>query len=215
MRGFASLEPRAFTTSAVMAFALGLTVAGCQPEEGTPTAPRPSVQPDEVAAHGGEFCPKLLPIGDDPTGHGFGVEEAADRLPSLLTPEMAWTCRYDPIDARPAPGGGTTYEWVRQGKARSLDAPAIDELKEALGHLTLLKGERACPANLGRRWMIAYTHHGDLTGVVIDDYGCSDVRLTDEPFTTPPGSMDQEGSVGGTLGGGADLLDQLHLGRMR
>jgi hypothetical protein len=35
--------------------------------------------------------------------------------------------------------------------------------------------------------------------------------MTDEPFATSPGSLAQEGSVGGTLGGGADLLDGLNL----
>jgi hypothetical protein len=213
MRVFALPEPRTFTITAVVAMALGLMVAGCQPAERQSTAPRPAVQPDELAAHDGEVCPRYLPGGDDPGGHGFGVEAAAVEMPSLLTPEMAWTCRYDPVEAGPAPGGGTMFKWVRRGQARSLDRPTVRELEKALDHLSLLEGERACTADLGPRWMIVYTHEGDLTGVVVDDYGCRDVRLTDEPFTTPPGSLEQEESVGGTFGGGADLFDQLKVGR--
>jgi hypothetical protein len=56
-----------------------------------------------------------------------------------------------------------------------------------------------------------YTHDGDLTGVVIDDYGCRNVRLTDNPHTTPPGADDQDGTVGGVLNGGAAVLDALGL----
>lgn len=56
--------------------------------------------------------------------------------------------------------------------------------------------------------MIVYSHSGDLTGVVVDGYGCREVRLTDEPFHTPPGAPHQDGTVGGVLDGGAELLEQ-------
>ena len=61
--------------------------------------------------------------------------------------------------------------------------------------------------------MVAYSHDGDLTGVVVDDYGCRDVRLTDNPHTTPPGAFDQDGTVGGVLDGGAAVLDALGASR--
>ncbi|MBI2242410.1 MAG: hypothetical protein HYU55_00075 [Nocardioides sp.] len=111
-----------------------------------------------------------------------------------------------------APGGGARYSWDRTGPARLLDAATTEELADALDDLTLLEGEQACTADLGPRWMIVYDHGGDLTGVVVDDYGCRDVRLTDEPFATPPGAPGQEGTVEGILGGGADLLEGLGLG---
>jgi hypothetical protein len=61
--------------------------------------------------------------------------------------------------------------------------------------------------------MVVYSHHGDLTGVVVDDYGCRDVRLTANPHSTPAGAADQEGIVGGVLDGGAAILDTLGVGR--
>jgi hypothetical protein len=61
--------------------------------------------------------------------------------------------------------------------------------------------------------MVVYNHGGDLTGVVVDDYGCRDVRLTDNPHTTPPGADDQDGTVGGVLNGGGAILDALGVGR--
>lgn len=61
--------------------------------------------------------------------------------------------------------------------------------------------------------MVAYSHDGDLTGVVVDDYGCRDVRLTDNPHTTPPGADNQVGTVGGVLDDGTAILDALGMGR--
>jgi hypothetical protein len=70
-----------------------------------------------------------------------------------------------------------------------------------------------CNDDLGPRWMVAYSRDGDLTGVVVDDYGCRDIRLTDNPHTTPPGADDQDGTVGGVLDGEAAILEALGLGR--
>jgi len=70
-----------------------------------------------------------------------------------------------------------------------------------------------CNANLGSRFLISYAHEADLTGVVIDDYGCNEVRLTDNPFTTPPGQASQPGTVAGTLRGPDDLLDLVKASR--
>ena len=57
------------------------------------------------------------------------------------------------------------------------------------------------------------TSGGDLTGVVVDDYGCRDVRLSDDPHTTAPGADDQDGAVGGVLAGGTAILDAVGVGR--
>ncbi|MDP9443546.1 MAG: hypothetical protein M3P83_04015 [Actinomycetota bacterium] len=60
--------------------------------------------------------------------------------------------------------------------------------------------------------MLVYTHPGDLTGVVIDDYGCARIRLTDDPFQTAPGDSGQEGTVPGVLSGPPELLAAIKAG---
>ncbi len=189
-----------------------LAAGGCGTPWSTPTAADPPLHADEAASHAGEVCPTRLPVEDDPGGHGFGTESAAHELPSLLEPETAWVCRYDTVAAGRAPGGGTRYSWDRTGPAQRLDTASTSKLAGVLDQLTLLEGQQSCTADLGPRWMVVYDHAGDLTGVVVDDYGCHDVRLTDEPFSTPPGASGQEGTVEGILGGGADLLDRLGAG---
>jgi hypothetical protein len=54
--------------------------------------------------------------------------------------------------------------------------------------------------------MLVYTHLADLTGVVVDDYGCASVGLTDDPFKTAPGESDQVGTVPGVLSVPVGLL---------
>jgi hypothetical protein len=185
-------------------------VGGCG---STRVAAEPTVHASEMDAHDGEACPRQLPIGEDPSGHGFGMEDEADELPSLLAPEQAWVCRYDAVEAGHTANGGTTFEWVRGARVRDVDESTIRHLESALGRLGLFGGERTCTADLGPRWMIVYAHGGDLTGVVVDDYGCREVRLTSEPFTTPAGTSHKDGTVDGTLDGGANLLEQLGLRR--
>ena len=66
-----------------------------------------------------------------------------------------------------------------------------------------------CTADLGPRFVLVYRHGTDLTGVSVDDYGCNDVRLTDDPFTTVVGEASQGGAVRGVLRAEPELLDEL------
>jgi hypothetical protein len=81
--------------------ALGLAAAavlltGCTlPWFGTPVADSPVVRPGELAEAGNRPCPQRLPVGEDPSGHGFGTGETADERPALLEPQKAWVCQYD------------------------------------------------------------------------------------------------------------------------
>lgn len=165
------------------------------------TADPPTVRSNEFAEVDGQPCPTSLPIGDDPSGYGFGVEEPAQDLPNLLEPQEAWVCGYTQEDS-----GG----WDRLGEARPVPADDLPDLRAALGELALLDRDQACTADLGPRWMVVYAHDGDLTGVVVDDYGCRTVRLTDRPHETPPGAGGQEGTVSGILDGGRAVLAVLH-----
>jgi hypothetical protein len=191
---------------------LGLATAvvvltGCGPSSSdTPTANEPTVRPAELSDAGGRPCPKELPIGDDPSGHGFGIEEAANESPALLEPDGAWVCEYNTFEVGRTTNGGAIYGWRRTGQPEPLATAELPDLKAALDHLEPADRTGGCTDDLGPRWMVVYSHDGDLTGVVVDDYGCRDVRLTDNPHTTPPGADDQEGTVGGVLDGGAAIL---------
>ncbi|WP_162801986.1 hypothetical protein [Ornithinimicrobium murale] len=162
----------------------------------------------EVAEADGRPCPQELPIGDDPSGYGFGVEESAKKLPNLLEPQEAWVCGYyfmDHLD-------GSSAGWERVGQLEPVTADDLPDLRAALGDLALVGPVQPCTADAGPRWMVVYAHDGDLTGVVVDDFGCGSVRLTDNPHFTPPGEFDQDGTVGGVLDGGAAVLVALGLG---
>jgi hypothetical protein len=190
-----------------------LLLAGCDvPWSDTATANEPEVHPSELTEADGRPCPRELPIGEDPSGHGFGAEEVADELPTLLAPQEAWVCQFNSFDVGTTPDGAV-YGWRRAGHAEPVAAADLPDLKDALDELAPADHSGGCTADLGPRWMVVYSHAGDLTGVVIDDYGCRDVRLTDDPTTTPPGADGQVGTVGGVLDGGAAILDVLGLGR--
>ncbi|TQM96097.1 hypothetical protein FB476_0957 [Ornithinimicrobium humiphilum] len=199
-------DARRVTVTALAAVALALT--GCVvTTEGA--ADTPTVQPGELDEAGGNPCPEELPIGDDPSGHGFGVEHAAEELPELLEPQEAWVCRYDSEDRATTESGGVVMGWRRAAGPDAVAPETLPALGEALDGLALVPDDQACTADLGPRWMVVYSHDGDLTGVVVDDYGCRRVRLTDDPHHTPPGSDGQEGVVGGILDGGHAVLEAL------
>jgi hypothetical protein len=185
----------------------GLALTGCGTS--TTTADRPTVRPSELTDADGRPCPQELQIGDDPSGHGFGVEEPAKELPSLLEAQEAWVCGYNLVDHP----GGTSAGWERTGQPEPVAAGDLPDLQAALNDLALVEPGQNCTADLGPRWMVVYAHDGDLTGVVVDDYGCRHVRLTDNPHSTPPGADEQNGTAGGVLDGGRAVLDALGLGR--
>jgi hypothetical protein len=206
-------QQRTLRTSLGLAAVL-LGLAGCAfPWSGPSTADTPEVRPSELEAADGRPCPEELPIGGDPSGHGFGVGEAADELPSLLEPQEAWVCQYDSYDAGSTGNGGTVLGWRRNGDPVPVPTDDLPDLQESLDDLALVDRSRDCPADLGPRWMVVHSHDGDLTGVVVDDYGCREVRLTDDPHTTPPGADGQDGTVPGVLDGGTAVLEALGVGR--
>jgi hypothetical protein len=183
-----------------------LALAGCGDDVARPR----SGLVDELAAHSGQACPDQLPLGEDPDGYGFGTGEPADERPSLLTPDEAWVCRYDPTRIGSGPDGdGSTFRWQRDGMPQPVDSPHLAALTKHLDELKPADDARLCTDDLGSRWMLVFTHEGDLTGVVVDDYGCRSIRLTDEPFEVAPGDPGQEGTVPGVLSGPAQLLADL------
>lgn len=56
--------------------------------------------------------------------------------------------------------------------------------------------DRGCNTDLGPRWMLVLDQGSRSTAVVVDDFGCEDVRLT-------------VGTVSGVLAGPPQLVGQL------
>lgn len=196
-----------------VAFVLSVGVlAGCADSESSSGAVATTTGTgsfvDEVAAHDGRVCPRQLPHSEDADDQGFGTFQPAESTPSLPAPEKAWVCQYQPTETGPAPDGDRpSLTWVRYGEAHPVDSSQLPALQQSLNDLAPADEGQACNDDLGSRWMLAYSHSKDLTGVVVDDYGCQDIRLTDEPFTTVPGEATQSGTVPGVLTG--PLLNEL------
>ncbi|MEJ7795382.1 MAG: hypothetical protein WKF50_07510 [Nocardioides sp.] len=152
----------------------------------------------ELAAAGGEPCPDVLPRahGSD----GFGSSDPAPDSPDLPAADEGWVCRYQPENGKPGVDEKGSYvSWHREGQPVALDAAQLDNLIPALTPPDVQEGGRLCPADLGLRWLLVTSAGGDLTGLAIDDFGCSDVRLTDDPAEVEPGEATQPGLVPGTL----------------
>ena len=199
---------------AVVLLALAV-LSGCAQPETLPggSEGRSGHPVDEVAAHRGRPCPKKLPPASTES-YGFGVSDPADSAPALPVPEAAWVCRYDPRDSGPGPDGdGTTVGWVRHGAPRPVPSSRLPALEDQLRELVPAVADSVCTMDLGSRWMLVYSAGTDLTGVVVDDFGCQEVRLTDEPFRTVPGEATQPGTVPGVLTAPRALLTQLKAGR--
>ena len=205
-----SLRRRA--VAAITAVLGATSLAGCadsDPEQrATDTSSTGSA--DEVARHGGDVCPDRLPQGDEP-GYGFGTEQPAEASPALPAPESAWTCRYQPVDGGPGPDGqGTAMVWERKGEARPVSSTALPDMAQSLSRLAPPDtANQMCTQELGPRWMLVFATGQDLTGVVVDGFGCRSVRLTDDPFETEPGASKQEGVVPGVLMAPPSLLEDL------
>lgn len=186
--------------------ALGL-LSGCSDGAADRAVDPPADRPDELAAHDGEVCPTELPEAGDE--HGFGTREPAGSAPTLATPDQAWVCVYDGTDVAGEGADGASYAWVRREEAAAVPDADLPDLAADLDALEPAPDDRMCTADLGPRWMLVTAVDGDLTGVVVDGFGCREVRLTDEPFTTVPGEASASGTVPGVLTGPDGLLPAL------
>jgi hypothetical protein len=170
---------------------------------GDETSPGPSETPsvastDELAEHGGP-CPVRLPFPDDDSGHGFGSSTPATADPSFRTPDSAWICQYG-NEIVGTSDAGTVLEWTLDDSVRRLDDARLGPVDASLEDITSVHpGNRVCTAELGPRWLLVTATGGDLTGVLVDGYGCQEIRLTDDPFVTSAGDPQAGGTVPGVL----------------
>jgi len=200
------MDRRAFSTMLGLLVAVGWSTQSCG---GHVQAASPARHPtDELTRHGGMFCPETLPRAPRAT-YGFGTEQDATAAPTLWKPQRAWLCRYVSRNVAPRSSNGAWLEWERLGAPQRLDDQELEAFSTAIARLEVPKRDRACTDDLGPRYLVSYSYKEDLTGVVIDDYGCSDIRLTDDPFINVPGDPSQPGTVKGVLTGPSALLHDL------
>ncbi len=200
---------RRWAQASVVAVALSAGfLSGCGGDDDPePTAVDTTV--DELSAHDGAVCPDELPQAEG-VDTGLGGDAPAGEAPTLPGIEDAWVCQYAANEKDPGPeGNGDPWTWVLEGEATPVGAGQIPDLQAGLKGLAPPAEHQMCTADLGPRWLLVYTNGGDLTGAVIDDFGCQSVRLTDEPFETVPGSSTADGIVPGSLTAPAGLLDQI------
>lgn len=155
-------------------------------------------------------CPETLAQASRES-YGFGTSRPASGAPSLPEPEEAWVCQYHSADVSEPGSNGAWVEWRVNGDPRRLD----DEIRAALASdLAGLRPpepepEHACSGEGGPRYLVAYRSRDQTVGIVIDDFGCDEVRLTDDPATVPAGESDADGLVPGFLTAPPRLLDRV------
>ncbi|MET0448464.1 MAG: hypothetical protein ABW004_08650 [Aeromicrobium sp.] len=197
---------RTFWVGPVLALAMAMT--GCsesdvQSADPPPKAPRPT-----AAASAADPCPEKLPQAHEST-HGLGTSRPAVEEPHLPAPQSAWVCVYQPRDTPETPsGGGTIFEWVRARDPVRVDQPALTQIRSRLDSLSPAH-QSECRADLGLRYVLVYAHGEDWVGVSADDFGCQDVRLTDDPFNTVAGEARSDVAVAGVLTSSDDLVAAL------
>jgi hypothetical protein len=187
---------------ALLAVVLVSALGGCGSEPSSESGAEEVVSRPAPSAE--LSCPARLPVGPDPDGYGFGSSEEATEPPQLPRPDQAWTCEYLPVDTG-VNDNGASYEWVRQGTEAVVGPKRLGDLAAALAEVAPFPDdERMCTDDLGPRWLLAYTHGHERIEVVVDGFGCRNVRVPDE-----------DGAAPGVLDGGAALLSAVGVGSQR
>jgi hypothetical protein len=170
--------------------------------------PAPATRGDELALHGGP-CPAVLPAPTDDDENGFGTKARATQAPSYAEPDSAWVCQYTARAVGRTSNGGTTFEWARLQEPRRLDGGELSRVGELLDGVEADTSDEGCSAELGPRWLLVTSTGSDLTGTAVDDFGCDEVRLSGDPFTSAPGDPQDDGTVAGVLAGPDALVTAL------
>lgn len=161
--------------------------AGAAPSAGTTPAPEPT--PVDLA------CPEQLAAAS-------GFDEPADATPSFPRLEAAVVCSYFPGSS---PDGG----WELQVGPTDVAEDDLAGLDEALADLRPAPADQLCRMDLGPRLLLLAATTDGTVGVVAEDYGCSNVLLTEDPATQAPGSAAGGLAVPGALSDGGRLVETL------
>ena len=157
---------------------------------------------------GTEPCPAALPLAERAT-YGFGPGGPATSEPDLPRPEEAWVCAYGSYDVAPPGTDGAWLEWRLDRGPVALGADDLAALSEDLADLAPPPDEFGCDDDLGPRYLLSYRAGEQVVGVVVDDYGCREVRLTGDPATVLPGASRVDGLVPGVLFAPDGFADRL------
>ena len=176
-----------------------MILAGCASGD----APGAPATPTAVA------CPEGL-VDPTPVEHGLGVGEPASTAPSLGSATQAWLCTYAAIGTESTePSGGSVYIWNLAKGPAEVPAERLGDVDALVSSLVPADDMRECTADLGPRVMLVVVAGGTTTGVVVDDYGCRDVRLTDDPWEVAPGESTSDGVPAGVLQGPDGMIAEL------
>lgn len=160
------------------------------------TLPAPAVSSSKPRRlTGPEVCPTRL--------GSRGNTEAAWRpgttVPQFADPAAVWVCTYrfdtGKVSERQKVTGATRRALV--AGLRSLRYDSMEALSK-----------QACTADLGPRHLVAHVAaDGTVTGAVVHDYGCHDVRLTADAARHAPGGVTSPGVPAGTFQPTRSFLD--------
>ena len=172
------MTPRTLATSAALLLAVAVLPACSGDSTDSPDGETPQTQviapTDELDSQDGELCPPSLALGST---------EPATSVPELSRPGTAAVCLYAPVEGDdPA---ATT--WNRSGDTVEIAGDDLTEVSDLLASLKPAKQD--CSVKIGRQWLFSYEDDGDVTGVVLDDFACGQIRVTDAPFTDAPGDV--------------------------
>ncbi|MDN4483937.1 hypothetical protein [Demequina lignilytica] len=173
--------------------AAAMLLAGCASGGGAGPSTASAVEPSTG-------CPDVL-VQADPPHHGFGTQDAATSVPELGVPEAAWVCEYVAEDTGdPDPDGGALYEWRRTDAALAeVPDDALVELGDLLAMVDVPPADRACTDDLGPRLLLVAVTDDRQVAMTIDEYGCREIRLTEDPWESPPGSPSDPDLPAGVL----------------
>ncbi len=174
---------------AATAALLAVALAAC----GGDSSADPHVAAEPVAVE----CPEGL-VEPAAGSTGLASGEVATDSPELGHATQAWVCTYAPTGTGQSP---EDPQWSLAEGPATVPASSLVEVDALIAALEPAEAMRACTADLGPRAMLVVVTAEAKVGVVVDDFGCRDVRLTDDPWTVAPGESAAEGVPAGVLTG--------------
>lgn len=175
--------------SSIVALVLAVGLAACSNGSGSSSEPaaddraRSTAEPNRITRP----CPDELPQAISSAGE---MSRVAKRKPRLPRPQRAWVCVYRAANATdPSRPAGATLRWVRRQAPVRVEHDELRTYQRELDRIEPADDGRVCRSDLGPRYVLAYADGAEVLGVIVDDFGCQDVRLTDSIEASVPGVL--------------------------